>query len=426
MVTALQTIWCVHILLHPNAPALAGGQLRFFSCDHAANCWRVEPLVADHNESSGQPTTPGFDRMPRWVPRAIVLFFATLAGLYAIFWVLQKLQGLLVLILVSLFLSFAIEPAVNRLEKMGLRRGLGTLVVFVVVIVSIAGFGWAIGSVLADQVGEFVDDAPGYIDDIETWAEDQLGLEFDAEALQNEFSEGGAARDLATRLAGDLVGLGTRALSIMLQLLTVALFTFYMVADGPRLRRTVCSVLSPERERTVLRVWDLAITKTGGYIYSRTLLAIASFVVHWIAFSIIGVPFPLPLALWVGVMSQFIPVIGTYLAGALPILIALLNEPTDALWVIAVVAAYQQVENYILAPPITAQTMDIHPAVAFGSVLAGAGVLGAVGALLALPAAAVFQAFLSTYLHERGLVRDPLSELAGAGAEPLGAPPDDA
>ena len=358
------------------------------------------------------------DRMPRWVPRAIVLFFATFATLYVLFWLVERLRGLLIIILVSLFLSFAIEPAVNRLERMGFRRGLGTLIVFAVAGTALGGFTFAIGSVLADQVAAFVDEAPGYIEDIEEWANDSLGIELDTDELVNEFQEGGAATDLATRLAGDLVGLGTQALNILLQILTILLFTFYLVADGPRLRRNVCSVLSPERQVTVLRIWDLAIEKTGGYIYSRTLLATASFVFHWIVFAIIGVPFPLPLALWVGVMSQFIPVIGTYLAGALPVLIALLNEPIHAVWVVIAVAAYQQVENYILAPPITAQTMDVHPAVAFGSVLAGAGILGAVGALLALPAAAVFQAFVSTYLHERGMVHEVAPETGLLEAAP--------
>jgi predicted PurR-regulated permease PerM len=352
------------------------------------------------------PSANNDARMPRWVRRAIVLFFAGLASLVILYWVVQKIQGLLILILVSLFLSFAIEPAVNRLEKVGVRRSAGTLIVFVVVLVSMGLFAFAIGSVLADQVTTFVDEAPSYIADIETWANDKLGIELDTKGLVEEFQEGGAATELATRLAGNLVDLGTQALGILLQVLTVGLFTFYLVADGPRLRRNVCSVLSPERERTVLRVWDLAIDKTGGYIYSRTVLAFASFIVHWIAFAIIGVPFPLPMALWVGVISQFIPVIGTYIAGALPVLIALLSNPIDAVWVIVIVAAYQQVENYVLAPPVTAHTMDVHPAVAFGAVLAGASLLGAVGALLALPAAAVFQAFLSTYLQERGMVRE--------------------
>lgn len=361
------------------------------------------------------PDQADYDRMPRWVPRAIVLFFVSLAILYALFWIVRELKGLIVLVLVSLFLSFAIEPAVNRLERMGFRRGIGTLIVFGVVALALGGFTFAIGSLLADQVTDLVNNAPGYIEDIEEWAQDSLGVELDTDELVQEFQEGGAATEWATRLAGDLVGLGTRALGIVLQVFTVLLFTFYLVSDGPRLRRVVCSVLPPDRQRTVLRVWDLAIEKTGGYIYSRTLLATASFLFHWVIFVIIGIPFPLPLALWVGVMSQFIPVVGTYLAGALPVLIALLNEPVDAIWVLIAVVVYQQVENYILAPPITAQTMDVHPAVAFGSVLAGASVLGAVGAVLALPAAAVFQAFLSTYLHERGLLYDPLTDVLDDG-----------
>jgi predicted PurR-regulated permease PerM len=352
------------------------------------------------------PTPPPADAaVPRWARRAIFLFFATFAGLYVLYWMVQQLRGLLILILVSLFLSFAIEPAVNRLERVGIRRSLGTLMVFSLVIASLGFFAFAIGSVLADQVTHFVDEAPGYINDIEDWTSDNLGIEFDTAGLVEEFQAGGAATELATRLAGNLVDLGTRALGILLQVLTVGLFTFYLVVDGPRLRRAVCSVLTPERERDVLRIWELAIDKTGGYIYSRTVLALASFLVHWVAFVIIGVPFPLPLALWVGVMSQFIPVIGTYLAGAFPILIALLDDPVQAVWVVIVVVAYQQIENYVLAPPVTAHTMDVHPAVAFGAVLAGASLLGAVGALLALPAAAVLQAFVSTYLQERGMVR---------------------
>ena len=160
----------------------------------------------------------------------------------------------------------------------------------------------------------------------------------------------------------------------------------------------------------MLRGWELAIDKTGGYIYSRTLLAIAAFLVHWFAFTLIGIPFPLPLAMWVGVLSQFVPVVGTYLAGLLPLLIALLDNPISAIWVVAVVLAYQQIENYVLSPRVTAHTMNIHPAVAFGSVLVGAALLGSVGALLAVPAAATVQAFVSTYVKRHELIDSDLFE----------------
>jgi predicted PurR-regulated permease PerM len=115
------------------------------------------------------------------------------------------------------------------------------------------------------------------------------------------------------------------------------------------------------------------------------------------------------LALWVGVLSQFVPAIGTYLAGALPVIIALLNEAGDGVVVIVFLVVYQQVENYLLAPRITARTMQLHPAVAFGTVIAGAALFGPIGAVLALPSAAIIQAFGSTLIERHEVVESALT-----------------
>ena len=353
---------------------------------------------------------PERDRMPRWVPRAIGLAMAAVVGLATAAWLLDKLRTLLVVLLVSLFLSFAMEPAVNWLAERGWKRGLGTAAVFGAFAVLSAGFVAAMASVLADQILKLIDAAPGYLADIERWADRQLGIQLSTDELRAQFTEGGTAASLLDDVASNLVSVGSSLVNVLVQLLTVVLFTFYLLADGPRLRRLLCSALAPARQAVVLRGWELAIDKTGGYIYSRTLLAIAAFGVHWAAFAIIGVPFALPLAMWVGVLSQFVPVVGTYLAGLLPLLIALLDEPISALWVGIVVLAYQQVENYLLAPRVTAHTMNIHPAVAFGSVLAGAALLGSAGALLAVPAAATIQAFVSTYIKRHELIESELFE----------------
>lgn len=353
---------------------------------------------------------PERDRMPRWVPRAIGLLMAAVVGLATAAWLLDKLRDLLVVLLVSLFLSFAMEPAVNWLARRGWKRGLGTAVVFLAFTVAAAGFVAAMASVLADQITKLIDAAPGYLADIEQWADRQFSIQISTDDLRAQFTEGGSAASLLGNVAGNLVSVGSTLVNVAIQMLTVALFTFYLVADGPRLRRLVCSALAPARQAAVMRGWELAIDKTGGYIYSRTLLAVAAFLVHWAAFAIIGVPFPIPLAMWVGVLSQFVPVVGTYLAGLLPLLIALLDTPISALWVAVVVLAYQQIENYLLAPRVTAHTMNIHPAVAFGSVLVGAAVLGSAGALLAVPAAATVQAFVSTYIKRHELIESDLFE----------------
>ena len=350
------------------------------------------------------------ERMPRWVPRAVITFWLGLAALWILLGLYQRLKTLLVMIVVSLFLALAIEPAVNALVRRGWRRGLATG--FAMLIVTLIGlvFVASIGALVVRQVGDLVDKSPDYLQQLETWINDTFNADVNIDDLVDELTqEGGPARELAQRLAGSTLQLSLAALGALLQLLSVLLFTFYLVADGPRFRRTVCSVLRPDLQREVLRGWDLAIDKTGGYLYSRGLLALLSALFHYIAFRAIGLDFPEVLALFVGVVSQFVPVVGTYLAGLLPVLVALAQSPLKSLWVLGFVIIYQQVENYLFAPRISARTMQLHPAIAFASVIAGAALLGPIGAVLALPAAATIQAFLSTYVERHEVVESHLT-----------------
>ena len=310
--------------------------------------------------------------MPRWVPKVIALAFVGLGTFIILGWLLLRLRGLLIVLLMSLVLSFALEPVVNRLERRRVRRSVGTLISFIGALMVLGAFLFVMGRLVTTQVIDLIDRGPGYIQQSVTWIESTFNItDINVDKLLAEFNKGGKLGNLATDLAPGIVGIGATVLGLVFQGLTIALFTFYLVADGPRLRRTICAAFPPDRQRELLRVWELAIEKTGGYIYSRALLALASTLFHWVAFAMIGVPSPLALALWVGVISQFVPVVGTYLAAVLPALIALADRPASALWLLGVVAVFQQIENYVLAPRITAQTLAIHPAVAFGSVLAG-------------------------------------------------------
>lgn len=355
--------------------------------------------------------------MPGWVPQAIVLFFAGAAALFTLAWLIRELRGLLLILLVSLFLALALEPAVNYLGRRGWRRGVATGLVFLGLVVAIAGFVAAISVLVVDQVSSFADEADSYGDQIEDYARDWFDADIDVdEAIDDLTAEDGPLREFAENNAADIA---TAVLGGVFQAFTVALFTFYLVADGPRLRRAICSILRPERQREVLRAWELAIDKTGGYIYSRALLALLSATATWIALTIIGVPYALALALWVGIISQFIPVVGTYIGGALPVVIAGLHEPVDIIWTLAFIIVYQQIENYLFAPRITAHTMEMHPAVAFGTVIAGAALIGPVGAVLALPAAAVGQAFVSTYVQRHDVVESSLTREPRRRRRPL-------
>ncbi|HIL45994.1 MAG TPA: signal peptidase I [Acidimicrobiia bacterium] len=358
------------------------------------------------NDSSA---SPALSRPPRWVIQSILVALIGYGLLGYVLSMISSLRSLFIILLVSLFLSFAIEPAVNRMENLRVRRGVATGIMFLLILGAIGGFGVAVGALLAEQLTEFSDNIPTYLADIDTFLEDQFGVEEATADLRTNYEDGAIASYLGS-FADDLARFGSTVVNVLFQLFTIGLFTFYLVAEGPKLRRSVCSLLSAQKARRVLVVWDLAIAKTGGYILSRAALAIIAGVVHWVAFEFINLPSALALALWVGVVSQFIPVIGTYIAGVLPVVVGLLDEPSTGLWALVIIVVYQQLENYFFAPRITAHTMEIHPAVAFGSVIAGNALLGVVGALLALPFAATLQAVISATAERYEVDEETLKE----------------
>jgi predicted PurR-regulated permease PerM len=104
---------------------------------------------------------------------------------------------------------------------------------------------------------------------------------------------------------------------------TIALFAFYMTSNAPKIRRSVVSLLRPERQRDVLWAWNVAIEKTGGYLYQRILLAVINSSLMLIVMLLTGIPFAVPLAVFTGFTAAFIPIVGTYLAGIVPIVVAL-------------------------------------------------------------------------------------------------------
>jgi predicted PurR-regulated permease PerM len=360
------------------------------------------PDVARQGEGEGRDDRP----MPRWVPKAIAIWYGGAFVALAVFLLIRELQDLILWFLFALFLSFAIEPAVNALSHRGWRRwAAAALIVFGALVALVLIVALMVPVVVA-QAEELVERAPRWLEQVNVYAERWFGTTLSGDDVLRFLED--AKANLAGVAARVAQG-GGIVLGVLLQVLTIGLFTFYLVADGPRFRRTVCSFLPQRVQRDVLSTWEIAIDKTGGYLYSRLLLAGISAAVSFLALLMLDVPYPLPLALWIGFVSQFIPVIGTYLAASVPLLVALLEDPWSALFLLIFVVVYQQVENYILAPRITAHTMELHPAVAFAAALAGAWIGGVPGAFIALPAAAILQATVSAYARRHEILETELT-----------------
>ena len=372
----------------------------------------IAPMQAGYaRHMSDTPPAPeqNSNKMPRWIWKAVVVFWLGFLGTFFIRYAYDRLFSLLLLLLVALFLSLAIEPGVNRLIRRGWKRGRATAFILLGLIAGVIFFVAAIGTLVATQAADLLQNSDRYVTRTVNFLNDTFGANIDPQEVNDSIQDpDGPVQEFIRGQQGEAFRLSVTALSLLLQAFSVMLFTYYLVSDGPRLRRSICSRLEPARQKAVLATWDLAIEKTGGYLYSRALLAGFSAFIHWIAFQSLGTAAPVALAIWVGLISQFIPVIGTYIAGVLPILVTFIDSPVKALAVILVIILYQQLENFLISPRITARTMEIHPAISFGSAIAGGALLGPVGAVLGLPVAAMAVALASAYGDRHELIDNAL------------------
>jgi predicted PurR-regulated permease PerM len=212
-----------------------------------------------------------------------------------------------------------------------------------------------------------------------------------------------------TSLAGtvgvNLLGVVFSVVAGVFSMFTFGLFLFYISADMPRLVRWGARLFPARSQQVAATVWTLTEQKTGGYVMARVILAAINSVTTGIVFVIIGMPYWLPLALWTGIVAQFVPTIGTYISIALPVIVGLLSgEPWIGVVALVWAVVYQQVENLTIEPRINAKAVDMHPAVAFGSVLLGAALFGVAGAFLAVPVTAMLLSLLDIYGHRHELL----------------------
>ncbi len=338
-------------------------------------------------------------------------------------WVVGVVQHFLFLILLAWLAAIAMEPAIRWFLRRGVRRTRATAAVAVPVVLIAVGLVVTFEQMLFEQTAALVRSAPDRVQSIVDQLNSTFGLNLQASqiivTLRLEPDQiQGVANDLAL---GALGWLGSLA-SVVFDLVTVAVFTFYIAAAGPRLVQEVAVWLPPERQPILGAIWDIAEQKTGGYVASKIVLAALSAVFHGIFFWAVGLPGWLPLALLAGITAQFVPVIGTYIGVAAPMIVALADQPITAVWILLFAIVYQQIETYVLTPRISRRTMEVNPAIALAAVFVGAAIWGPIGAIIGVPIAAVVVSVVQTYGRRYELV----PELAATDRHDEPAdPPDD-
>ncbi|MEX1280097.1 MAG: AI-2E family transporter [Acidimicrobiia bacterium] len=371
--------------------------------------------MADETPTPGPEMSP-FDGPPPgshpswsrvWVPRlaGTVLVAAAVLGFGV--WVWEGAEDFLILLVFTVFLAFALEPLVRALERRGVKRGLAAAIVLFGSLIIITVIMWAFVSLLIDQAAAILAEVPVWLGSILDWWNGAFGTDFsvpdslaDLEGLTERLSE------WVDEAAGAVASVGAGIANGLVQTFTVVFLLYYAMADGAKMRRAILSPLPPENQRMAAAVWDTSIQKTGAYVYSRLILGGLSALIQGIAFWAIGLDNAFALGVFVGLVSQLIPNIGTIIGGALPVLVGLVQDPILGLYALIIVTIYQQVENYLFVPRVTKTTMDLHPAISFSAVIIGANLLGLTGLLLSLPVTATIQSLVGTYGRRYELLED--------------------
>ena len=336
-----------------------------------------------------------------WIVVAVALI--TRFGLF----VLADGGSFVFTIIMSWLASIAMEPAVSRLARR-MKRGVATMIVMCSVVIASVVFLALFGRLLADQIGQLIRSLPSLLHTGVDWANKTFGTHLDATAVLDHLKlTPSKISSLTAELAGGLLGIVVSVLGAFFSTFTFGLFTFYLSADAPRLRRWIARLFPTRRQGIVITIWELAVAKTGGYVAARIVLAAICGSCTALFLFLIGMPYWLALGLWTGVVAQFVPTIGTYIAIALPVMIGFLSDdPMDGVLALVFALVYQQIENLTIEPKISARAVNVHPAVSFGSVLLGAALFGVAGALVAVPVAAMLLALFEIYSKKYELLAE--------------------
>jgi predicted PurR-regulated permease PerM len=307
--------------------------------------------------------------------------------------------SVLILILISLVLAIGFQPAVEWLERRGLRRGwavalgilLGTLVV--------GGFLWLVLPDIVRQASELARAAPGYLQDL------QQGEGFVPDAIR-ELDLIQRVQELGAQLPGTVFGILGGLAAFVFAALTVLILTIYFTVNMPRMRSGVARLLRPGGEREDFEaILRRSTEQVGGYVLGQLVVVTIAGVSAFIALAIIGVPFAAAIAFFVALMD-LIPTIGAVIAAVVASAVAAFEGVPELIATAAYFLVYQQIENYFIQPRVMGRAIQMSAALVIIAVLLGGTLLGPVGAILAIPMAAI----LKVVLHEL-FVEDRIEEV---------------
>jgi predicted PurR-regulated permease PerM len=303
-----------------------------------------------------------------------------------------KAGSVLVLIGLALFIAAGLDPVVTWLTRHRVPRWAAVIAVLAGVLGVIAGFLAAAIPPMAAQTTNLIAQLPHYAHALQDHnsALGRLNVKYHIEQRLSHL--------LATRgssLVGGLLGAGALVLGTLASTLAVLVLVVYFLAGMPRIKLFVYRLAPHSRRARVILIGDEIFTKVGGFVLGNMFTSVIAGLGTYLWMLAFGIPYPILLGLFVAILD-LIPVIGSTVGGAVVSLVALTVSLPVAIATLVFYIAYRLAEDYLLVPRIMGSTVKVPAVVSVVAVLVGGALMGIIGALVAIPAAAA----LRLLLHE--------------------------
>lgn len=324
----------------------------------------------------------------RWAAGWALRFIIMVAAGYLLWRGLALVWEGLLPVLLAIIVSTVLWPPVRWLRKHKVPSALSVVIVLVTFFAILGGIFTAMAPSITTQSRDLAEQATKGIEQLQQWIQGpplnvDLGHYND---IINQIST--FLQDRVTDIASRVVSGISTAGSIVVTFVLMMVLTFFFLKDGegflPMIRRTTGHNVGWHLTEMLTRIWNTL----SGFIRVQAIISFVDAVCIGIGLLVLHVPLAPALAV-ITFFASFIPIVGALVAGALAVIIALVsNGVTNALLVLLIIIAVQQLEGHILQPVLQSKAMNLHAAIVLLSVTIGSTMFGVVGAFLAVPVAA--------------------------------------
>jgi predicted PurR-regulated permease PerM len=360
-----------------------------------------EPIAPDIAPASA-PRPPRDGRtVVLFHPRSVLMALGVLLGVVVAVELTLLARAGLTLLLIALFLALALNPAVEALQRRGLRRGAAVSTVYALALIALGLLALVFIPPLVDQITKLVNALPGLVDDL-TKGHGPLGF------LERKYHVVERVRSATTgQDSGGLLGQAGSAVTAVKGVaatafgtLIIAFLTFFMLLEGPEWRQRCTDLVPAARRGMIERIGAGVYRSVGGFVTGNLVASLLAGLVATIIMLITGVPYAVPLGVFVALI-ELVPYVGPLVATVLVTAVALTVDVKSALVALALLIVYHAIEGHTLRPLLYGRAVKLSPLAVLVAILLATEIAGILGALIAIPVAGSIQVLLRELLQGR-------------------------